>query len=349
MLRYLARLATTAQAVVLLTLPARSQQHKPVKDISPAIQVEVNVVNIRATVRDKHGAWINNLTKDDFILTEDRQPQQIKYFARETDLPLTIGLLVDVSGSQYNLIDIERQAAYQFFSQVLRKGDKAFLISFRGNVELLQDFTGSARLLQEAIERLSWHSAGDLQAGQVVLSTMDRGGTVLYDAIYLAATDRLVHQAGRKVMVLITDGVDFNSQRTLGDAVKAAQQADTVIYSIRYFDIRAYSDDRFRKYSDVMDSALRTVSQQTGGRVLYMDKKHPLPQDFDELQQEMRSQYAIGYIPTNEKHDGSYRHLDLRTRDHNLKVQARRGYYAMPPENGSGGARPAGGASTRPR
>ncbi|OLD48358.1 MAG: hypothetical protein AUI63_03130 [Gemmatimonadetes bacterium 13_1_40CM_2_60_3] len=156
MLKFPMRLVVVALALLLIERSAESQQRKPDDGLTPTIRVEVNVVNILATVRDKHGALINNLTKDDFILSEDRQPQQIKYFARETDLPLTIGLLVDVSGSQYNLIDIERQAAYQFFTQVLRKGDKAFLISFRENVELLQDFTSSPRLQALTHCRTSW-------------------------------------------------------------------------------------------------------------------------------------------------------------------------------------------------
>src|SRR5437762_11835837 len=144
-----------AMALVALSVPrAVSQQRNPAEDISPTIQVEVNLVNILATVRDKHGVLVNTLTKDDFILTEDGQTQQIRYFERETDLPLTIGLLVDVSYSQRNLIDVEREAAYQFFSQVLRKEDKAFLVSFAADAELLQDFTGSPRLLEMALGRL---------------------------------------------------------------------------------------------------------------------------------------------------------------------------------------------------
>src|SRR5690348_3349782 len=277
------RLTAMLLVAALLALSAPSQQQKPTEDVAPTIRVEVDVVNILATVRDKRGALINNLSKDDFILTENRHPQQIKYFARETDLPLTIGLLLDVSGSQGHLIDIEREAAYQFFSNVLREQDRAFLISFAGEVELLQDFTGSPRLLQAALGRLRV-----------------AGGTLLYDAVYLAATDRLLDQTGRKAIVLITDGIDTNSQRTLGQAIKAAQQADIVIYSIRYFDLMAYSDDSFSQYTDVMASALRTMSEETGGRVFYVDKRHSLSQVFDELQQEIHSQYAIGYTPTNE-------------------------------------------------
>jgi VWFA-related protein len=322
-------LAALALAMLLLVSHAGSQQRKPDDGLTPTIQVEVNVVNILATVRDKHGAFVKNLTKDDFILTEHHQPQQIKYFEHETDVPLTIGLLIDVSGSQSGLVDIERQAASQFFSQVLREGDVAFLIRFSGDVELLQDITGSPRVLQAALQGQGVSSGGSPQPSPVVL-TVSSGGTALYDAVYVAARERFMHRAGRKAMVLITDGIDFGSDRTLADAIKTAQQADTVIYSIRYFDLGAYVDNSFQVYTQVMDSALRTMSEETGGRVFYVDKKHPLPQVFDELQQEMRSQYAISYAPTTEKLDGSYRRVNLRMRDHNLKVQARKGYYAIP-------------------
>jgi VWFA-related protein len=315
---------------MLLTPAAPAQQQKPADDISPTIQVEVNLVNILAAVRDKHGALISNLAKDDFTLTEDGQTQEIKYFARETDVPLTIGLLVDVSASQRNLIDIEREAAYQFFSHVLRKKDMAFLISFGEDAELLQDFTGSPRLLQAALGQLRVNSGvAGVHPGPVPTIGQPRG-TVLYDAVYLAATDRLRHEVGRKAMVLITDGMDEGSRLKIEESVKAAQQSDTVIYSIYYVDPSAYYG--YGYFGGVTDSALRKMSEETGGRVFRVDKKHPLPQVFDELQQEMRSQYSIGYTSTNSKRDGSFRRVDLRTRDHNLKVQARKGYYAMPTE-----------------
>ena len=306
--------------------PQQQQQQKPADDVSPTIQVEVNLVNILATVRDKHGALINNLSKDDFILTEDGKPQQIKYFARETDLPLTLGLLVDVSASQTNLIDIEREAAYQFFSEVLRKKDLAFLISFGEDAELLQDFTGSPRLLQAGLNQLRVNSGvSGIHPGPVPTVGQPRG-TVLYDAVYLAATDRLTHEVGRKAIVLITDGIDQGSRLKLEEAVRAAQQADAVIYSIYYVDPSAYYGHGY--FGGVSDSYLKKMSEETGGRVFRVDKKHPLTEAFTELQAELRSQYAITYTPTNEKRDGSFRRVDLRTRDHNLKVQARKGYYA---------------------
>ena len=302
------------------------QSQKPPDDLPPAITVDVSVVNILATVRDKKGGLISNLSKDDFTVTEDGKPQAIKYFARETDLPLTIGLLVDVSRSQENLIDIERQAAYQFFSQVLRKKDMAFLISFGAEAELLQDYTSSPRLLQAGLDRLRVNSdVGGVHPGPVPTISQPRG-TVLYDAVYLAATDRLRKEVGRKAMVLITDGVDMGSRLKLEQAVEAAQKADAVIYSVYYVDPGAYGPFGF---GHVSDSALKKMSEETGGRVFHVSRKNTLPQIFDQLQEEMRSQYAIGYTPANDKKDGAFRRVEVRPRDKNLRVQARKGYYAV--------------------
>jgi VWFA-related protein len=310
--------------------PQQKQEEKPAEDVpSPTIRVQANVVNVLAAVRDKHGALINNLSKEDFTLAEDGRPQEIKYFTRETDLPLTIGLLVDVSASQRNLIEIEREAAYQFFSQVLRKKDMAFLISFGEEAELLQDFTGSPRLLQAGLERLRVSSGvSGVHPGPVPTIGTPRG-TVLYDAVYLAATDRLSHEVDRKAVVLITDGVDQGSRLKIEEAIKSAQKADTVIYGIYYVDPSAYG---YGYFGGVSDSALKKMSEETGGHVFHVDRKHPLPAVFKELQDEMRSQYAIGYTPTNDKQDGSFRRIELRTKDRNLKVQARKGYFASPTE-----------------
>jgi VWFA-related protein len=331
MIHFFARTAAVPMAALLMLPSAWPQQpaQKPADDISPTIQVEVNLVNILAAVRDKHGALISNLSKDDFTLTEEGQTQTIKYFARETDLPLTIGLLVDVSASQRNLIEIERDAAYQFFSQVLRKKDMAFLISFGEESELLQDFTGSARLLQAGLEKLRVSSGvSGVMPGPVPTIGQPRG-TVLYDAVYLAATDRLTHEVGRKAIVVITDGIDQGSRLKIEEAIKGAQKADAVIYSIDYADPGAYYG--YGHFGGVSDSALRKMSEETGGRVFRVDRKHTLPEVFKELQDEMRSQYAITYTPSDERRDGGFRHVDLRTKDHNLKVQARKGYYASQP------------------
>ena len=202
--------------------------------------MDVDLVNILTSVRDKQGALIPTLQKEDFTILEDGKSQPIKYFTKETDLPLTIGLLVDVSGSQRNLIDIERSAASQFFREVLRKKDLAFLISFGEETELLQDYTGSPRLLTDGLGQLRVSSGvSGLHPGPVPTIGSPRG-TVLYDAIYLAANEKLKGEVGRKVIVVITDGVDQGSRLSRNQAIEAAQKSDAVIYSIDYSDPRAY-------------------------------------------------------------------------------------------------------------
>ncbi len=279
-------------------------------------------------MHDKHNGLIGNLNKDDFTVLEDGKPQTIKYFTRETDVPLTIGLLIDVSASQRNLLDIEKRAAHQFFSTVLRKKDEAFLISFGEESELLQDYTNSPKLLQSGLANLQINSgAGGFGPGPVPTISQPRG-TVLYDAVYLAAREKLRAEVGRKVIVLITDGVDQGSKVKDIEAIEAAQKSDVVIYSIDYADPSAYGMFSF----GVSDSSLQKMSGETGGRVFKVDRHRTLEEVFKELQDEMRSQYSIAYSSTNPEKDGSFRKLTVKVADKNLKVQVRKGYYAITPE-----------------
>ncbi len=310
--------------------PQKGAKNPPVEELPAPIRVDVDLVNILASVRDKRGGLVANLEKNDFTILEDGKPQEIKYFTRETDLPLTIGLLVDVSRSQENLIGIERSAATEFFSKVLRKKDEAFLISFGEESELLQDYTGSVRLLEEGLKQLRVSSGvSGLHPGPVPTASQPRG-TVLYDAVYLAATEKLRGEVGRKVIVLITDGVDQGSKLTRNQAVEAAQKADAVIYSIDYQDPSAYGPFGFGGGGG--EGELRKMSDETGGRVFKVDRKHTLDEAFRELQDEMRSQYAIAYTPTNDVKDGTYRRVEIRLANKDLKPQARKGYYAIKPE-----------------
>ncbi|HEX4134408.1 MAG TPA: VWA domain-containing protein [Bryobacteraceae bacterium] len=312
--------------VVLIHLDA---QQKADDDAAEPIRVDVNVVNLYCAVRNKQNALISNLEKSDFSLAEDAAPQTIKYFTRETDLPLTIGLLVDVSGSQRNLIEIERRAASAFFSGVLRKKDVAFLISFGADSELLQDITGSPRILQDGLNHLKLNAGfSGINSGPVPTLNKQRG-TVLYDAVYLAANDMLAKEVGRKAIVLITDGQDEGS--TLGEkaAIEAAQKADAIIYGILYVDRAGYGFGGFGGgYSG--EGVLKQMAEETGGRMMQVDRRNTLDSIFDQIQQEMRTQYAIGYTPTNGKKDGSFRKIDLKTSNKDLKVQVRKGYYALP-------------------
>ena len=310
-------------ALFLILAPAAMPQVKADEDA--VIKVDVDLVNVLANVRGKNGSVIGNLTQKDFRVFEDGKEQEIKYFTRETDLPLTIGLLIDVSGSQERLIDVEKRAADQFFQSVLKAKDLAFLISFGHEAELLQDSTGSAKLLREGLNQLRLNvPVGGLHPGPVPTSSSG-AGTILFDAVYLAAEDRLKGEAGRKVIVVITDGVDTGSKKSRDQAIESAQKADAIIYSIYYADTQMYGGGG--------DGVLKRMSSETGGRVFYIDRKMTLEDAFREIQEDMRSQYAIAYAPTNPKKDGSFRKIELRTADKTQKVQTRRGYYAVESNN----------------
>jgi VWFA-related protein len=313
--------------------PAQDQQPSQ----EPTIRVDVDLVNILYTVRAKKGgALIPNLSKDDFKIYEDGKEQTIQHFSRETDLPLTLGLLIDISASQQNLIQIERDAASAFFSGVIRQKDEAFVISFGKTTELLQDYTNSPRLLRSALNDLRGDGNTPMIGGGPIpnvntgpVPTMGTPkGTLLFDAIYLASNEKLKSEVGRKAMVLITDGEDQGSYYNLKQAVESAQRADAIVYSIYYVDRYFYGGAGMLGGGGEGD--LRKMSDQTGGHVFVVDKKHTLQDVFKELQDEMRNQYAIGYVPTNGKRDGSFRRIEIKTTNSNYRVQARSGYYATP-------------------
>ncbi len=299
------------------------------------IRLDVNLVSILASVRSKTGALISNLTKDDFKIYEDGKEQQIKNFTRETDLPLTLGLLVDTSSSQERLIDTEQRAASQFFNKVLREKDQAFLIQFGAEAELLQDLTNSSRLLQKGLQQLRLSvPVGGLHPGPVP-TMQNQAGTILYDAVYLAANDELKREVGRKAIILITDGVDTGSKITRDKAIEAAQKGDVMIYSIFYQDRAAYGGGfgTINLGGGGGEGELRRLSSETGGQVFKVDRSHSLDDIFRELQDEMRSQYAITYQPPSPKRDGTYHKIDIKLANKDYKPQARKGYYAIEPEN----------------
>ncbi len=297
------------------------------EELGAQIKVDVNVVTLYATVHDKHNAIVSSLTKDDFDLAEDSKPQTIKYFSRETDLPLTMGLMIDVSGSQQNLIEIERQAGAQFFNSMLKAKDEAFLISFGADSDLLQDLTGSPRLLQQGLQRLKLNTGYSGPTAGPVPTMNKQRGTVLYDAVYLGSHDMLAQESGRKALILITDGQDEGSKVSIREAIEAAQKADAIIYGILYVDRAFYGGFSVGYFGE---GSLKQMAEETGGRVFTVGGKNTLPKIFDQIQEEMRSQYLIGYSPTNSKKDGTFRKIDLRTHDKDQKVQVRKGYYAMP-------------------
>ncbi|MCC7154624.1 MAG: VWA domain-containing protein [Bryobacterales bacterium] len=320
----LSRLAWIAAALCAVAQTPPAQPAKPpAEPEEPVIKVEVDLVNVLFSVREKKGGYISDLTKDDFTVLEDGKQQDVKFFARETNLPLTIGLLVDVSKSQEALIEDERQASHRFFSQVLRPKDMAFLISFGVDSELLQDLTNSATLLKQGLAGLRLNAGAYSPTGSPV--PIAQRGTVLYEAIYLAANDRLKNEVGRKAIVVITDGNDVGSRIKIEKAIEEAQRADAIIYSVLYEDPR-YTSGFYGGMSG--EGPLKRMSEETGGRMFRVDRRYSLEQIYNEIQQELRSQYAIGYTPTHPSRDGGFRKVEIRAKSKDLKVQARRGYYA---------------------
>jgi VWFA-related protein len=293
------------------------------------LQVSVNVVNVFCNVKDKRGALIPGLKKEDFELYEDDVKQNIKYFTAESNLPLTLGILIDASGSQQRVLGMEQQVGGAFLQEVLRPKDMAFLISFDVNVELLQDYTASARDLKHAMDRVKINVGGGspgggpgIGQGPFPTSNMPRG-TLLYDAIYLAAQEKLSKEVGRKAMIILTDGADFGSRLKIHDAIEAAQKADSIAYVLLIADRGFYGGG----YSG--DQEMKKLTKDTGGRVIEVgDDREKLQKAFDEIANELRTQYSLGYTPINKKKDGGFRRLEIRSKP-SYKVQARRGYYAV--------------------
>jgi VWFA-related protein len=295
---------------------------KEVEEADVVIRGGVDLVNVLASVRGKNNALIGNLEQSDFKVFEDGKEQPIRYFTRESNLPLTIGMLIDVSGSMEALIPVEQRAGGQFFEQVLRKDDLAFIISFGKDSELLQDATSSPRLLQRGLDDLRPNvRVGGIHPGPVPTQA-SQAGTVLYDAVFLAADERLRREAGRKVIVLITDGEDTGSRTSLQKAIEAAQKSDAIIYSI-FYTAPGYGGN---------SGVLKRMSEETGGRMFDVGRRLNLDEIFKQIQDEMRTQYLVSYSPANSVKDGGYRKLELKMSNKDYKVQARKGYYAIEQE-----------------
>jgi Ca-activated chloride channel family protein len=282
------------------------------------IAVDVELVNLLCTVRDYRGAYVNDLAKSDFEVREDGKRQEITHFAREVNSPMTVALLLDVSGSVERVLDAEKAAAKRFFAEVIRPGDQALLAGFAQLIAVWQDLTPSSADLQTALEKAGPFHATAYQT----LETRPRGGTLLYDAIALVAEQKLRKLPGRKTMVVITDGLDNGSIATVGKALKAAVEADAVVYAIHY------EDEAAPAYGSGMIT-LQRLSEPTGGQAFHVSAKLPLEAVFKTITEEMRNQYALGYPPPNANKDGRYHSLEVKLSKSGLKVQARTGYFAV--------------------
>jgi VWFA-related protein len=377
-------------AAAALALIAQNEQ--PI----PSYSANVNVVNVLATVRDKHGNIVNNLTAGDFALEEDGRPQNIHYFSRQTDLPLTLGLLVDTSRSVQGSLEGERSASVSFVNQVVREGkDSAFLIHFDREVELLQDLTDSHQKLEKAIGELapspppSQRQDDDSTAGGTSSPGTGggypgtgggyprggrggpgggqhwRAGTLLYDSIFLASDELMQKQKGRKAVIVLSDGVDRGSKTSLEKAIESAQRANTIVYAIFFKGEQdnagrgnpggwgrgggmgggpwggrrggGYPGGGYpgggRPPEERVDGKkiLERISRETGGRMYEISKKQTVEHTYQEIQDELRNQYNLGYTPDRKPDEApGYRKITLTAKDKDLVVQARDGYYAPP-------------------
>ncbi len=299
----------------------QSQQQTP--QVQQPLRVQVALVNLFATVRDSHHGIVSNLTKDDFKVLEDGREQKIAFFSKEVAMPITLGLLIDTSGSQIDLLGAEQDAASRFIHEVLRKKDEAMVISFDLDVDLLADFTEDTSILERAIRKTQINAASGGGGTPTTLPQKGPMGTDFYDAVYLACHDQLRDQAGRKALVILTDAQDEGSKLKLQDAIEAAQRADTVVHIVLISEPRFYG---FIGYNGA--SVAKKMADETGGRVIEVHNEKSLEKAFDQVSEELRLQYVIGYYPTNTAHDGAFRKIKVETTRPELKVLTRRGYYA---------------------
>jgi VWFA-related protein len=365
-------------------LPAQQKASAPDQapvSTAPTLSVDARLVNLPVIVRDKKGALIQNLTKDDFILQVDGKPQTIRYFDKDINLPLTLGLLVDTSLSQRDVIDEERTASSTFLDQMLTSPkDKAFVMQFARQTELLQDITSSRPLLQAALREIDTPGQGtsavsddDNNGGG---SRRRGGGTVLFDALFLASDELMSKQTGRKAVIILSDGGDNGSKETLVKSIEAAQRADTIIYAIYFkgeephqnfpqhggrgggggYPGGGYPGGRGGGYpgggypgsggggypggnggggnhpnggAPRVDGKkiLERMTQETGGRLFEVKKNQTVAQIYNQIAEELRAQYRLGYTPNQDAASSGYHQVDLSLHQKGYLIQTRDGYY----------------------
>jgi VWFA-related protein len=307
----------TATIAVTLAIPALPQEPAPQ---GGTIKSRVSLVNLFATVRDKNKRIVPTLKQEDFRISEDNQDQKIAFFSREVALPITLAMLLDTSGSEQDMLGAIQEAGSGFIGRVIRKGDEALVMSFDSNVDLLSDFTDERSQLERAIRktRINVPDQGSIAGNPGPIGSRQITGTALYDAIYLACGEKLASEAGRKAIVIVTDAQDEGSKVKLDEAIEAAQRTDTVIH------VLLVADPRYGGNSGVAHK----LAEETGGRMISVRSEKKLVEAFDEISEELRSQYTLGYYPTNSATDGRFRKVKVETAEKDLKVLTRKGYYA---------------------
>jgi Ca-activated chloride channel homolog len=293
--------------IFAMSVTALAWQNLPLKSDEQTLSVNVDLVNVLFTVADKKGKFIPDLKREFFTVYEDGKAQSITNFSADTNLPLTIALLVDVSGSVRDRLRFEQEAAIEFFYSTLVRGkDRALAISFDSGVDLIQDYTDDPEKLAKSIRTM--------RAG---------GGTSLYDAIHLAASEKLRGQTGRRIMVVISDGDDNSSRLSMTEVLESVQRNDVVIYTISTNSAGLGGDGNNRG-----DKILKRFAEETGGKMFSPFKLQDLNSSFRNISEELRLQYALAYRPNNLLRDGSFRRIRVESTDKRYVVRARNGYYA---------------------
>ena len=285
----------------------------------PALKRSVNLVNLFATVRDKNKRIVGDMKQEDFNIFEENEGQKIAFFSKEVTQPITLGLLIDTSGSEQNRLGAEQEAASRFLERVMKKGDEAMVLSFDLDVDLLADFTDDRAIIERAINkaRIGAVSGGVITPGTIPQGA-NSGGTHFYDAVYLACGEKLATEAGRKALVIITDAEDFGSKVRLEEAIESAQRTDTVVH------VLLVHDPGYGWRPDVA----RKLSDETGGRTIEVSSEKRLNEAFDQISEELRSQYTLGYYPSNTMKDGRFRKVKVEASNKDYKILTRKGYYA---------------------
>jgi VWFA-related protein len=320
-------IATAMLGVAATATIARQTTENP----SPAgtLRVDVDLVNLYCTVKDARGALVTDLGEQEFEVWEDGRKQKLRYFARETNRPLTLGLLMDTSGSQAAVLAAEKDIAAQFLRRVLRTSDLAMLMTFDVNVDLLQDFTSDAGRMERALRRAQINAPGS-PVNPGPLPPSGPAGTRLFDAVYLGAKDKLGPETGRKALLVISDGLDRGSKVNIQQALAAAQRSDVIVYAIVVGDPAGYGNPQYKQqeWMEIGRKNLDLLATETGGRAYTVRSPDRLKDAFDQIAAELRSQYNLAYTPSSRVRDGHFRKLEVRVKRAGLRVQARRGYYA---------------------
>jgi VWFA-related protein len=314
--------ALTLVVASVLCLPVQSQTSVPNKSfVGETLTVDVDVVDVFFNVKQK-GKFVENLSKEDFVLSENNHRQDIRYFSAETDTPLSLALLIDTSDSEAPALQREHQVAERFLDQVLTDGDQGMVVSFDSYIDLKQEFTGDHDALLNAISHARReYSQRTLQIDPDPIPRLR--STALYDSIAGAAQYRFAQRSGRKAMIIITDGQDMGSRKSAKDAIEAALKSNTMCYVLLVGD-KGYMQST--DYSGVQ--RMKYLANETGGRMIEVTQNlKNLEHSLLDIAAELRHHYSIGYTPNDRSHKGDYRRISIHCR-RGYKVQSRRGYYA---------------------